>query len=58
MVCCGQAIPGHAVRIVDEENQVLPERQIGVLQFKGPSSMSGYYRNPQATHSDLIMMVG
>lgn len=53
VVCCGRAIPGHAVRIVNEQNQILPERQIGLLQFKGPSSMSGYYRNPNATQKIL-----
>jgi 1-acyl-sn-glycerol-3-phosphate acyltransferase len=27
----------------------LPDRQEGQLQFRGPSSTSGYYRNPEAT---------
>lgn len=48
-VACGKAIPGHAVRIVDSNNIVLPERYIGQLQFKGPSSMQGYFGNPEAT---------
>lgn len=48
-VACGKAMEGHEVRIVDEEMKVLRERQIGSLQFRGPSNMQGYYRNPEAT---------
>lgn len=48
-VGCGKPIPHHEVRIVDADNQVLPERHVGQLQFKGPSSMQGYYGNPEAT---------
>ncbi|MDR3478959.1 MAG: AMP-binding protein [Gammaproteobacteria bacterium] len=48
-VSCGPPLPGHEVRIVDDENQLLPARHIGHLQFKGPSNMQGYYGNPEAT---------
>lgn len=48
-VCCGKSLPQHEIRIVDDKGNVLPERHIGVLQFRGPSSMQGYYRNPIAT---------
>lgn len=50
-VSCGKAIPGHKIRIVDDQNQILVERHIGNLQFSGPSSMQGYYNNPQATQA-------
>lgn len=50
-VCCGKAIAGHAMRIVNEAGQVLPERHVGKLQFRGPSSMQGYYNNPRATEA-------
>jgi acyl carrier protein len=45
----GQPLPGHAIRIVDRDGKPLPERHEGALQFRGPSSTSGYYRNPEAT---------
>lgn len=46
---CGQPIPGHQIRIVDEQGRELPERREGQLEFKGPSATAGYYRNPEAT---------
>lgn len=47
--CCGRALPGHQIRIVDETGYELPERCVGRLEFRGPSATSGYYRNPEAT---------
>ncbi len=46
---CGRALPGHAIRIVDEAGGELPERRVGRLQFRGPSATRGYYRNPRAS---------
>jgi len=48
-VCCGKAIPNHQIRVVDANDTILPERVIGSLQFQGPSTMQGYYDNPQAS---------
>lgn len=48
-VSCGFALPEHEIRIVDENDNVMPERRVGSLQFSGPSAMPGYYRNPDAT---------
>ena len=48
-VACGQVLPGHEIRIVDEHGAVLAERIAGRLQFRGPSATSGYFRNPQET---------
>jgi 1-acyl-sn-glycerol-3-phosphate acyltransferase len=48
-VSCGLPLPGHEVRIVDEAGRELPERTEGRLEFRGPSSTPGYYRNPEAT---------
>jgi acyl carrier protein len=49
VIGCGTPIPGHDIRVVDSAGQELPDRQEGHLQFRGPSSTSGYYRNPEAT---------
>ena len=46
---CGQPIPDHQIRIVDEQGRELPDRQEGRVEFKGPSATTGYYRNPEAT---------
>ena len=49
VIGCGTPIPGHDIRVVDAAGLELPDRQEGHLQFSGPSSTSGYYRNPEAT---------
>jgi len=49
VIGCGTPIPGHDIRVVDGAGMEQPDRQEGLLQFRGPSSTSGYYRNPQAT---------
>jgi 1-acyl-sn-glycerol-3-phosphate acyltransferase len=49
VIGCGTPIPGHDIRVVDAAGLELPDRQEGQLQFRGPSSTSGYYRNPEAT---------
>ena len=48
-VSCGRPLAGHQIRIVDSADRELPERYQGRLQFRGPSSTSGYFRNPEAT---------
>ncbi len=50
IVSCGLPLPGHQIRIVNADGQVLPERTQGRVQFCGPSATSsGYFRNPEAT---------
>lgn len=53
IVGCGFPLDGHDVRIVDARGYELDERREGRLQFRGPSSTSGYYRNTEATR-DLM----
>jgi acyl carrier protein len=48
-VACGRPVPGHEVRIVDPADIEVPERLEGRLQFRGPSTTSGYFRNPEDT---------
>ncbi|MEN8140383.1 MAG: AMP-binding protein [Thermodesulfobacteriota bacterium] len=48
-VACGRVLAGHEIRIVDQNDQVLAERQEGRLQFRGPSATSGYLRDSEKT---------
>jgi acyl carrier protein len=48
-VSCGQPLPGHQIRVVDTTGRELPERIEGSLQFTGPSTTSGYFKNPDKT---------
>ena len=48
-VACGRPLAGHAIRIVDEAGHEVGERIEGRLEFKGPSSTRGYFRNPEQT---------
>ena len=49
IVACGQAIPEHEIRIVDESGREVGERREGRLEFRGPSATSGYFRNETKT---------
>lgn len=49
IVACGQPLPDHEIRIVDEAGRELGERQEGRLEFRGPSTTSGYFRNEAKT---------
>jgi acyl carrier protein len=48
-VANGVPLPGHQVRIVDDAGRETSERVQGRVLFRGPSTTSGYYRNPEAT---------
>lgn len=48
-IACGEPMANHFIRIVDDNDNVLEDRRVGNLQFKGPSSMQGYFNNPAAT---------
>jgi acyl-CoA synthetase (AMP-forming)/AMP-acid ligase II/acyl carrier protein len=48
-VACGQVLPGHSIRIVDDAGQAVPERVEGRLEFCGPSATAGYWHAPELT---------
>ena len=48
-VSSGAPLPGHQIRIVDPAGHELAERQEGRLEFSGPSTTSGYYRDVDNT---------
>ena len=49
VVSCGQPLPGHDVRIVDDLGHELGERHEGRLEFRGPSATSGYFHSETKT---------
>lgn len=50
-VSSGLPLPGHQIRVVDTVGHELPERREGRLEFRGPSSTSGYYRDAEKTQT-------
>ena len=48
-VGCGSPLPGFEVRIVDESGQPVVDRREGRVEFRGPGTTLGYFRNPTAT---------
>lgn len=49
MVSCGRPIPRHEVRVVDDRGATRANREVGLVQFRGPSACAGYLRNAEAT---------
>lgn len=49
IVNCGKPVRDMTVEIREEEGGALPDRAIGKVWCKGPSVMSGYFRDPDAT---------
>jgi len=49
IVACGQPLPGHEIRIVDEGGFELGDRREGRLEFRGPSATRGYFNNEVKT---------
>lgn len=52
-VACGRPMDGHKVDIRDDAGNILGMRDIGHVFIKGPSLMSGYYLNDNATREVL-----
>lgn len=52
-VNCGRALPGHTVKIVDDDGQELPELRVGSVLAQGASLMTGYFNNPEDTDKVL-----
>lgn len=51
LVACGRPLPDMEVRIVDDKGQQLDEKFRGLVEFRGPSSLVGYFENPEATRA-------
>ena len=47
----GFPIRGFEVRTVDDSGRETAERRVGRVQFRGPSTTSGYFRDPEASRA-------
>lgn len=45
----GTPVEGLRIRVVDEDDRVLPDGEAGELQLNGPMVTTGYHNNPRAT---------
>lgn len=52
-VNCGRPLPGHLVAVVDESGSALPDLHLGRVMVQGPSLMSGYLDDAEATREAL-----
>ncbi|GBF80262.1 SDR family NAD(P)-dependent oxidoreductase [Aphanothece sacrum] len=50
----GLPISGISIRIVNQDNVLLPEDTIGHLQVKGDAVSPGYYKNPEANKKAFL----
>ena len=48
-VSVGHPLAQHEVRLIDEHDSDVGDRVVGRLVFRGPSAMTHYYNNPDAT---------
>ena len=47
----GKPAAGNDIRIIDEAGNLLPPGQAGEIVGRSPAMMTGYFRNPSATHA-------
>jgi len=53
LVGVGQALLGHELLVVDQQQKPLPDRRQGEILLRGPSLFSGYLNDAEATRSAL-----
>lgn len=53
-VTCGKVVSGHEVEIRTPKGEVLGDRMVGRIFFRGASVMKGYFGDPDATAEALV----
>jgi long-chain acyl-CoA synthetase len=54
-IFCGIPVPGTDIAVVSfEDSSPVPLGEVGEIVVRGPSVMTGYWRNPQATADQLV----
>jgi acyl-CoA synthetase (AMP-forming)/AMP-acid ligase II len=53
MLSAGKPYPGVKLKIVDSDNNSLPNGEVGEICIYSPANMTGYWNLPQATDSSL-----
>jgi acyl-CoA synthetase (AMP-forming)/AMP-acid ligase II len=54
MVSCGFPIPNVEVAIINNKNEILPDRNVGEIILRSNCMLSGYYHRPDATAEAII----
>jgi fatty-acyl-CoA synthase len=54
IVNCGKPVMGMTVEIRDDFGALVPDRTIGKVWTTGPSLMTGYFRDPEATQACMV----
>ncbi len=54
VVNCGKAARDMTIEVREEDGTVLPDRAIGKVWCTGPSLMTGYFRDPEATAACMV----
>jgi acyl-CoA synthetase (AMP-forming)/AMP-acid ligase II len=54
VVSCGRPIPGCEIRVVNEQRETLPDRQIGEIALRSTSMLDGYYAQRELSAAAIV----
>lgn len=54
VVNCGSTFPEHELKIVDDEENTLGDREVGHIRLKGPSIMRGYFEDEENSKKAFV----